>query len=48
MDEFRYSVGFSVTWLTAMGPMTFGIAKTFNTSPIDEKESFQFELGVAR
>ena len=48
VDEFRYSVGFSVTWLTAMGPMTFGIAKTFNTSPIDEKESFQFELGVAR
>ena len=47
-DEFRYSVGFGITWLTAMGPMTFGIAKPFNTSEIDEKESFQFELGVAR
>ena len=47
-DEFRYSVGFGITWLTAMGPMTFGIAKAFNTSDIDEKESFQFELGVAR
>ena len=46
--EFRYSVGFGITWLTAMGPMTFGIAKPFNTSDIDEKESFQFELGVAR
>ena len=48
INEFRYSVGFGVTWLTAMGPMTFGIAKPFNTSEIDEKESFQFELGVAR
>ena len=48
VKEFRYSVGFGITWLTAMGPMTFGIAKAFNTSEIDEKESFQFELGVAR
>ncbi len=48
LDEFRYSVGFGITWLTAMGPMTFGIAKPFNTKDIDEKESFQFELGVAR
>ena len=48
VDEFRYSVGFGITWLTAMGPMTFGIAKAFNTSDIDERESFQFELGVAR
>ena len=48
INEFRYSVGFGITWLTAMGPMTFGIAKAFNTSEIDERESFQFELGVAR
>ena len=48
LDEFRYSVGFGITWLTAMGPMTFGIAKPFNTKDIDERESFQFELGVAR
>ena len=45
VDEFRYSVGFGVTWLTGLGPMTFGFAKPFNTQDIDEEETFQFELG---
>ena len=45
LEEFRYSVGFGITWLTGMGPMTFGIAKPFNTKAIDEEERFQFELG---
>ena len=44
-DEFRYSAGFGITWLTGMGPMTFGIAKPFNAKDIDETEQFQFELG---
>lgn len=44
-DEIRYSVGLSVTWLTGLGPMTFGIAKPFNKGEFDETESFQFELG---
>ncbi|HEY5678828.1 MAG TPA: outer membrane protein assembly factor BamA [Pseudomonadales bacterium] len=43
--ELRYSVGMGVTWLTGMGPMTFSIAKAFNTGPEDETEGFQFELG---
>ena len=43
--EIRYSAGLSVTWLTGLGPMTFGIAKPFNAGEFDEKESFQFELG---
>ena len=45
MDQMRYSVGVGVTWLTGMGPMTFGFAKPFNTKPGDEREGFQFELG---
>ena len=45
VDELRYSVGFGVTWLTGLGPMTFSIAKPFNDSDFDETESFQFELG---
>lgn len=45
LDELRYSAGLSVTWLTGMGPMTFGIAKPFNSGEFDEEESFQFELG---
>jgi len=44
-DEFRYSVGFSITWLAGMGPMTFSFAKPFNTKHFDEREMFQFELG---
>ncbi len=43
--EMRYSAGFAVTWLTGMGPMTFGLAKPFNAGEFDEKETFQFELG---
>ncbi|MEZ5558379.1 MAG: outer membrane protein assembly factor BamA [Pseudomonadales bacterium] len=41
----RYSVGVSVTWLTGLGPMTFGLAKPFNVSKFDQEETFQFELG---
>lgn len=43
--EIRYSVGLSVTWITGLGPMTFGVAKPFNEGIFDETESFQFELG---
>ena len=44
-DALRYSAGFSVTWLTGMGPMTFVLAKPFNVGPFDEEETFSFELG---
>ena len=45
VDDMRYSVGLGVTWLTGLGPMTFSIAKPFQTQDFDEEESFQFELG---
>lgn len=41
----RYSVGVGVTWLSAMGPLTFSFAKPFNTTVNDELEMFQFSLG---
>ncbi|MEM1230030.1 MAG: BamA/TamA family outer membrane protein, partial [Pseudomonadota bacterium] len=44
-DEFRYSVGIGVTWLTGLGPMTFAFAKPFNGGEFDREETFQFELG---
>ncbi len=44
-DSLRYAVGFGVSWLTGLGPMTFSIAKPFQTEDFDEEESFQFELG---
>ncbi|MCZ6854927.1 MAG: outer membrane protein assembly factor BamA [Gammaproteobacteria bacterium] len=45
LDHMRYSVGVGITYLSGMGPMTFGFAKPFNTQPFDEEEGFQFELG---
>ena len=45
VDALRYSAGFSVTWLTGMGPMTFVLARPFNAGPFDEEETFSFELG---
>ena len=45
-DEVRYSAGISVSWFTGiMGLMTFSLAKPFNSSIIDEQESFQFDIG---
>lgn len=43
--ELRYSVGVGVTWLSAMGPLTFSYAKPLNASEYDETEMFQFSLG---
>ncbi|MBK80138.1 MAG: outer membrane protein assembly factor BamA [Gammaproteobacteria bacterium] len=43
--ELRYSAGISVTWITGLGPMTFGLAKPFNDGEFDKTETFQFELG---
>ena len=45
VDEFRYSVGASLTWLAGLGPMTFSYAFVFNDSEVDRVEQFQFELG---
>lgn len=45
-DEVRYSAGISVSWFTGyLGLMTFSLAKPFNSSIIDEKEAFQFDIG---
>jgi outer membrane protein insertion porin family len=45
LNLLRYSTGLSLTWITGMGPLTFGVAQTFNTNFSDEEEFFQFELG---
>lgn len=45
VDDMRYSVGFGMTWLTGLGPMTFSLAVPFQTQDFDEEERFQFELG---
>lgn len=45
IGELRYSYGIGITWLAGLGPMTFSLAQPFNTGPLDQEESFQFELG---
>ncbi|MCW8840689.1 MAG: outer membrane protein assembly factor BamA [Gammaproteobacteria bacterium] len=46
VDELRYSAGFSLSWLTPVGPLTFSVAQAMNDKPGDETESFQFTLGT--
>ena len=46
LSELRYSIGVGVTWITALGPLSFAIASVFNDSPNDRTETFQFEIGT--
>lgn len=44
--EIRYSAGFGLTWITAMGPLTFSIAKPFHYGDLDQRKGFDFSLGT--
>lgn len=46
VDELRASVGISLNWLSAMGPLTFSLAKPIRYDSNDERESFQFSLAA--
>jgi outer membrane protein insertion porin family len=46
LGELRYSAGFGLTWITAMGPLTFSLAKPFHYGEFDERKVFQFSLGT--
>ncbi len=43
--DIRVTTGISVTWLSAMGPMTFALTHPLNSKSGDELERFSFELG---
>ena len=45
VNEIRVATGFSVSWLSRMGPMTFALSHPLNRQPGDEVERFSFELG---
>ncbi|MBB3230015.1 outer membrane protein assembly factor BamA [Halomonas stenophila] len=45
LGELRYSVGLGVSWLTAVGPLTFSIAEPINAEDGDDTQFFQFSLG---
>ncbi len=45
VDELRGSYGLSFVWLAPIGPLTFSVADTYNDSPEDSRQSFQFTIG---
>ncbi len=44
-DEFRFSAGLSLSWITGIGPLTFTFAKALNDEPGDDVQFFDFSLG---
>ncbi len=44
-DELRLGAGVSLTWVTAIGPLTFTFARALNSKTGDETEGFEFSLG---
>tara|TARA_Y100001970_G_scaffold290274_1_gene423467 strand:- start:123427 stop:125847 length:2421 start_codon:yes stop_codon:yes gene_type:complete len=46
LAELRYSYGIGVTWITQLGPMSLAVSSPTNAGPLDETETFQFEIGT--
>ena len=45
VDNFRYSAGFGITWITLIGPIALSYAQPINSKPGDQIERFQFAIG---
>jgi outer membrane protein insertion porin family len=45
MGDLRYTAGVSLSWLTAIGPLSFSLARPLNKQPGDETRVFQFTIG---
>ncbi|WP_133492561.1 outer membrane protein assembly factor BamA [Alcanivorax sp. 24] len=45
VQDLRASVGIGLSWLTAIGPLSFNLAKAINNESGDDTEVFQFSLG---
>jgi outer membrane protein insertion porin family len=44
-DNFRYSAGVGITWITLIGPIALSYSKPINSKPDDQIEQFQFAIG---
>jgi outer membrane protein insertion porin family len=42
----RASLGVGIYWMTAIGPLTFSLAKPFSKSSYDQTKTFQFNIGT--
>lgn len=45
-SELRASIGIGVNWLSAMGPLTFSLAKPIQSKEFDDTQDFQFSLAA--
>lgn len=45
LGELRYSTGIGLTWITAIGPLTFTYSFPLNDKRGDDTEGFEFSLG---
>ena len=45
MADLRYSTGLGITWVTAIGPLTFVYSIPLNDQSGDDTEGFEFSLG---
>jgi len=45
VNDLRVGAGVSLTWITAIGPLTFTFARALNSQTGDETEGFEFSLG---
>jgi outer membrane protein insertion porin family len=45
VGDIRLASGVSFTWITAIGPLSFSLAKALNPQAGDDREFFQFSLG---
>ncbi len=44
-EEVRFGTGLSVTWITAIAPLTFTFGRALNPEKDDDTEGFEFSLG---
>ena len=40
------TLGLGVTWITALGPMSFAISSVFGDDELDETETFNLKLAI--
>jgi outer membrane protein insertion porin family len=46
VGDLRYSTGVAAQWLSPLGPLAFSLGAALNAKDGDEKEAFQFSIGL--